>query len=186
MRTQLLRADVLFDGMCSDLSVSLKLKSLQQWRAGNSHNILNQSIYFRTINHQYIMMLRVLAIAAAFCVSYTQGFAPTVTTARFQTARNLMSAAEIKSIMNEAETCAKGECALDEVEDLITSLQAQQSLLSKRIAEMNGLVEELEHVNGRDGRPADEVRETVRAIFRIFALGVRDSLVFELLNVVFS
>lgn len=83
-----------------------------------------------------------------------------------------MTAAEIDAIISEAESCAEGECALDEVENLINNLQEQQSMLSKRISEIDGLVKELEHVNGKDERPVDEVRETVRAIFRIFALGV--------------
>eukprot|EP00985_Skeletonema_marinoi_P002283 scaffold939_cov107-Skeletonema_marinoi.AAC.1 len=121
------------------------------------------------------MLLRNLAIAAALCATSTQAFAPAPTSMRIQTARNLMSAAEVKSIIDEAESCAGGECALDEVEDLILSLQSQQSLLSKRIAEIDGLVKDLEHVNGRDERPVDEVRETVRAIFRIFALGDKAS-----------
>jgi hypothetical protein len=120
-------------------------------------------------------MLRNLAIAAAFCVSSTQAFAPPVTSVRVPTARNLMSADEVKAIIAEAESCAQGECALDEVDALITNLQSQQSLLSKRIAEMDGLIKDLEHVNGKDNRPTDEVRETVRAIFRIFALGDKAS-----------
>ena len=86
-----------------------------------------------------------------------------------------MSASEIEAVITEAEKCAEGECALDEVEQLITNLQSQQSMLSKRIEEIDGLVTELEHVNGRDDRPVDEVRETVRAIFRIFALGVSNT-----------
>ena len=81
-----------------------------------------------------------------------------------------MTASEIDAIMFEAESCAEGECALDEVESLINSLQKQQSLLSKRISEIDGLVKTLEEANGT--APVDEVRETVRAIFRIFALGV--------------
>ena len=83
-----------------------------------------------------------------------------------------MSVAEIESVISEAQSCAEGECAIDEVESLITNLQGQQSLLSKRIEEISGLIKELEHVNGQDERPVDEVRETVRAIFRIFSLGV--------------
>jgi hypothetical protein len=85
-----------------------------------------------------------------------------------------MSSAEIDSILLEAEGCAGGECALDEVSSLIASLQNQQSLLSKRVSEIDGLVASLEAANGRGGddRPVDEMRETVKAIFRIFALGV--------------
>ncbi len=132
------------------------------------------------------MLLRNLAIAAALCATSTQAFAPTAMSMRVQTARNLMSAEEVKAIMYEAESCAQGECALDEVEDLIMSLQSQQSLLSKRIAEIDGLVKDLEHVNGRDERPTDEVRETVRAIFRIFALGVSDlSVTFDAVSSMF-
>ena len=83
-----------------------------------------------------------------------------------------MSATEIESILAEAESCAEGECALDEVEGLITNLLAQQSELSKRVEEVDGLIKELEQVNGKDERPVDEIQETVRAIFRVFALGV--------------
>ncbi len=89
-----------------------------------------------------------------------------------------MSATQIDSIIVEAESCAEGECALDEVESLISNLQNQQSMLSKRIEEIDGLVKDLEHINGRDDRPVDEVRETVRAIFRVFALGVSSYLLF--------
>jgi hypothetical protein len=122
------------------------------------------------------MLLRNLAIAAALCASSIQAFAPTASSFRVPTARNLMSAEEVKAILAEAESCAQGECALDEVENLITNLQQQQSLLNKRISEIDGLIKDLEHVNGKDNRPTDEVRETVRAIFRIFALGVSISL----------
>lgn len=123
-------------------------------------------------------MLRNLAIAAALCATSTDAFAFSSTklaSPKTNTALNLMSTAEIESIVLAAETCAEGECALDEVEGLISNLQDQQSLLSKRIEEIGGLVKDLEHVNGQDDRPVDEVRETVRAIFRIFALGDKAS-----------
>ena len=120
------------------------------------------------------MMLRNLFAAAALCASSAEAFAfsrPSLAV-RGSAALNLMTAAEIDSIIQEAEGCAEGECALDEVEALITNLQGQQSMLSKRIEEIDGLVKDLETTNGMDDRPVDEVRETVRAIFRVFALGV--------------
>ena len=85
-----------------------------------------------------------------------------------------MSSAEIDVILAEAEKCAEGECALDEVSSLIENLQNQQSMLSKRVNEIDDLVKALEAANGRgvDDRPVDEMKETVKAIFRIFALGV--------------
>eukprot|EP00571_Detonula_confervacea_P014123 CAMPEP_0172307260 /NCGR_PEP_ID=MMETSP1058-20130122/8150_1 /TAXON_ID=83371 /ORGANISM="Detonula confervacea, Strain CCMP 353" /LENGTH=159 /DNA_ID=CAMNT_0013019373 /DNA_START=62 /DNA_END=541 /DNA_ORIENTATION=- len=124
------------------------------------------------------MFLRTFAIAAALCVTSTEAFAfsrPTLASPKINSALNLMTTAEIDSIIREAETCAEGECALDEVENLITNLQGQQSMLSKRIEEIGGLVTDLEHANGQDDRPVDEVRETVRAIFRVFALGAKAS-----------
>jgi len=124
------------------------------------------------------MMLRNLAIAAALCATYTEAFAftsPTLAPPKTITALNLMTANEIELIIGEAEMCAEGGCALDEVESLISNLQDQQSLLSKRIEEIGGLVADLETANGLDDRPVDEVRETVRAIFRVFALGDKAS-----------
>mmetsp|Transcript_4210 Transcript_4210/g.7834 ORF Transcript_4210/g.7834 Transcript_4210/m.7834 type:complete len:160 (+) Transcript_4210:80-559(+) len=124
------------------------------------------------------MQLRTLAVAAAFCVSSTEGFAfsrPSLASPRTSTALDLMSAAEVEAIMAEAESCAQGECALDEVESLLNNLQDQQSLLSKRIEEIDTLVADLEKANGADNRPVDEVRETVRAIFRVFAMGDKAS-----------
>jgi hypothetical protein len=82
-----------------------------------------------------------------------------------------MTAAELDAIISEAESCADGECALDEVDNLIKNLLEQQKMLNQRIGEIGELVEELEHLNGKDNRPSDEVRDTVKAIFRIFALG---------------
>jgi len=124
------------------------------------------------------MLLRTIAITAAFCASSVDAFVfsrPTLASHQTNTALNLMTTAEVESIMREAESCAEGECALDEVEGLITNLLAQQSLLSKRIGEIDGLVKGLESANGMDDRPVDEVKETVRAIFRIFAMGDKAS-----------
>jgi hypothetical protein len=120
------------------------------------------------------MLFRTLAIAAALCASSVNGFASTRSpvAARSNTALNIMTAAELDAIIDEAESCANGECALDEVDNLVNNLLEQQKMLNKRIGEIDELVKELEHLNGRDNRPTDEVRDTVKAIFRIFALGV--------------
>jgi hypothetical protein len=83
-----------------------------------------------------------------------------------------MSSTDIDKILADANTCIEGECALDDVETLITNLLAQQSLLSSRINEIDKLVVSLERSNGVADRPVDEMRETVRAIFRIFSVGV--------------
>ena len=94
----------------------------------------------------------------------------TAPTSRLQ----LMSSADIDKILADATACAEGECALDDVSALLANLLAQQSLLSSRINEIDKLVSSLEGSNGVGGaeRPVDEMRETVRAIFRIFSVGV--------------
>ena len=123
------------------------------------------------------MIFRTLAITAALCANSVNGFAFTrssVTASRYCTALNIMTPAELESIINEAEACAGGECALDEVDSLINNLLEQQKMLNQRIGEIDELVKDLEHINGKDNRPVDEVKDTVKAIFRIFALGVRN------------
>jgi len=95
----------------------------------------------------------------------------------------LMSSADIDMILADATACAEGECALDDVSALLANLLAQQSLLSGRIDEIDKLVSSLESSNGVGGaeRPVDEMRETVRAIFRIFSVGVS---LFQLVTIV--
>lgn len=89
---------------------------------------------------------------------------------------NLMSSTDIDRILADATACVEGECALDDVSALLSNLLAQQSLLSSRINEIDKLVSSLESSNGVGSsgaeRPVDEMRETVRAIFRIFSVGV--------------
>jgi hypothetical protein len=131
--------------------------------------------YSETYHTLSIMLFRYLALAAALCATSVNGFAfsrsPAVAS-RSSTALNIMTAAELESIISEAEACAEGECALDQVESLIHNLLDQQKMLNQRIGEIDTLVKDLEHMNGKDNRPTDEVRNTVQAIFRIFALGV--------------
>jgi len=84
----------------------------------------------------------------------------------------LMTPEEEVAIMTSATDCAEGECSLDEVDALISELKEQQATLSKRVGEMEGLIKNLKSLNTKDDREVDEVRETVRAIFRVFQLGV--------------
>lgn len=79
---------------------------------------------------------------------------------------------EVESLLDQAEGCAEGECSLDEVSELISVLKSQQSDLYKRVEEVKGMIKSLEAINESDDRKVDEVKETVRAIFRIFQLGV--------------
>jgi hypothetical protein len=87
----------------------------------------------------------------------------------------LMTPEESDAIMKHAKDCVDGECSLDEIDDLITMLKGQQKELYDRVAQVKDMVSTLEKVNKSDSRSVDEIRETVRAIFRVFQLGDKAS-----------
>ena len=77
--------------------------------------------------------------------------------------------------MKHATDCYEGECSIDEVDDLIGALQSQQKELSVRLDDIRSMIKSLEIINGKDERAVDEVRETVRAIYRVFQMGDKAS-----------
>jgi hypothetical protein len=86
-----------------------------------------------------------------------------------------MSHGETDSVFETATNCVEGECSLDEIEGLINLLKEQQKEASVRLDDVKGMIKSLETVNGADDRSVDEIRETVRAIFRVFQLGAKAS-----------
>lgn len=86
-----------------------------------------------------------------------------------------MTQEETNKLLSYANDCADGECSLDEVQDLIDVLKVQQKELSDRVEEIRSMVKHLEHINTKDTREVDQVRETVRAIYRIFQFGDKAS-----------
>ena len=92
-----------------------------------------------------------------------------------QTQLSLMSAEESESLLKRAEQCVGEECSVDDVADLIDVLHAQQTELFARVEKIKQTVQALEKVNKAEDRPVDEIRETVRAIWRVFQLGDKSS-----------
>lgn len=88
---------------------------------------------------------------------------------------NLMSDGETDIVLETATNCVEGECSLDEIEGLIDLLKDQQKEASVRLGDIKDMIKSLETVNGADDRSVDEIRETVRAIFRVFQLGDKAS-----------
>jgi hypothetical protein len=86
-----------------------------------------------------------------------------------------MSHDETETLMKTANNCAEGECSLEVVSELISVLKEQQKELSARVQKVKMTIRDLEHVNEKDDRKVDEVRETVRAIFRVFQMGAKAS-----------
>lgn len=85
-----------------------------------------------------------------------------------------MSKDDTDAVLTQASDCAEGECSLDEVADLISVLQTHRKELSDRVEEIKKITSALEKVSSR-GAEVDEIRETVRALFRVFQLGDKAS-----------
>lgn len=86
-----------------------------------------------------------------------------------------MEPEEVEKLLSQASDCAEGECSLDEVGDLIDILKEQQRELYQRVEKVREMISTLEKVNEADERKVDEVRETVKAIFRVFQMGAKAS-----------
>lgn len=86
-----------------------------------------------------------------------------------------MTPEETETIMNKADSCAEGECTIDDVTELIAILKEQQKEIYDRLIDIKASVKSLEAVNESDERKVDEVRETVRSLFRVFQLGAKGS-----------
>jgi hypothetical protein len=92
-----------------------------------------------------------------------------------------MSQEETANVLKQAQECVDSECDVDNVVDLVDVLQAQQKELSDRVEKIKLTVEALDKVNKQEERPVDEIRETVRALFRVFQLGDKASGKFHVL-----
>ena len=82
-----------------------------------------------------------------------------------------MTPEETETLLARAEDCAASECAVDDVAELVDLLHVQQKELYDRVEKIKSTVKALEKINKAEDRPVDEIRETVRAIFRVFQLG---------------
>lgn len=82
---------------------------------------------------------------------------------------NLMAPEQMEALISEAVECSEGECSVDDVGDLLETLKTQQKDLHAKIDEIKGMIKSLEIMNDKDA-DRDEVRETVRAIMRIFTI----------------
>ena len=80
----------------------------------------------------------------------------------------MLSDEETETIFNKATDCAEGECSLDDVNDLLSELNAQQKILSDRLAQVTNMIDTLAGVNDKEEREVDEVRQYVRDLLRVF------------------
>jgi len=87
----------------------------------------------------------------------------------------LLTEEETSEIMAKSLECADGECSIEDVENLLTDLKEQQLVLTARLEEVTQMIKSLGDVNKDEERKVDEVRETVRAIARLFLMGDKAS-----------
>ena len=67
-----------------------------------------------------------------------------------------MTESEITAILDQAHECAEGECAVDDVEDLISELRTQQKVLSERLDTIMNAVAVLQAANDSSDRKTGE------------------------------
>lgn len=88
---------------------------------------------------------------------------------------SLLAQEDVEALFAKGEECMDAECDVDSVSNLLEHLKYQEKELNDRVAEIKKIVTSLENVNQKDEREVDEIRETVRAIYRVFQLGDKAS-----------
>lgn len=85
------------------------------------------------------------------------------------TCKLIMSDKEMQVILNKADECMGDECPLDELDALLTMLKDTQETLEGRLENVSHMIEELNHLNGKEGRETDEVKAFVKDMLRVFS-----------------
>lgn len=79
-----------------------------------------------------------------------------------------MTDEETDAILKSAADCSMGECSLDDVSSLVADLKAQEKILAARMDSITKMIANLQHINEKEERKTDEVREFVRDMLRVF------------------
>lgn len=80
----------------------------------------------------------------------------------------VLSEEETAVILNKSTECIESECSLDEVEELLTVLKQTEKDLEGRIQKIMNTISHLQHINEKEERKTDEVREFVKDMLRVF------------------
>lgn len=62
----------------------------------------------------------------------------------------------------------EGECSLDEVDDLIKMLKDTEHELETRVEKIMNMVAHLQHINAKEERETNEVRQFISDMLRVF------------------
>ena len=80
-----------------------------------------------------------------------------------------MTEDETSAMLKSASECAEGECSIDDVAGLIGDLKEQEALLTDRMEKVMNMISHLQHINEKEERQTDEVREFVKDMLRVFS-----------------
>jgi hypothetical protein len=107
-----------------------------------------------------------------FVASTTARHAPSTT------ARHLiMTEEETEGVLKSATDCMESECSLEEVSDLIKVLKETESELETRLEKIMNMIAHLQHINQKEERKTDEVRQFVQDMLRVFSTDVSQNFV---------
>merc|ERR1712232_332208 len=81
----------------------------------------------------------------------------------------ILSDEETSAILESAHNCAAGECTIDEVSNLVSELKEQEKVLEERLEKIMNMIAHLQHVNEKEDRKTDEVRQFVKDMLRVFS-----------------
>jgi len=107
-----------------------------------------------------------LTSAAAFSTSKHVMIRPAITAST--TAHFVMTEDETAAVLKKSEECVESECSLDEVDDLVVTLKDTEKELRSRLENIENMIAHLQHINEKEERKTDEVREFVRDMLRVF------------------
>lgn len=89
----------------------------------------------------------------------------------------LLSEDETQAILQHGIDCVESECSVDDVEELVANLKAQQEVLNERLIKVMNMVAHLQAANQKKERKTNEVRAFVKDLLRVFNNDVRSILV---------
>ena len=88
------------------------------------------------------------------------------------TARSvILSDEETAKILESASDCAEGECSIDDVAELIYELKEQEKEMEERLEKIMNMIAHLQHINEKEERKTEDVRQFVRDMLRVFEHG---------------
>ena len=106
-----------------------------------------------------------------------------ITTTTTTTLNLIMTESEIQTILMKANGCVESECTISDVDDLISELKDQQSVLNARLETIMNVVAHLQAANSSgEQRKTDDVRNIVKDMLRVFTTVVSFFFMFPLLS----